>query len=260
MSKNNDYMQVKELDAEFKGESSELQFQNFNHDSNDISGSLSANTRNLPRVNPNQTFVEATDKNLSRFSFFKLSNYSKYFDVDTQDVTTRMLKSINPRGNFVETIQLKPDLYGPFWIPTTLIFLLFIVQSVRSDTTAYKELSVAAFSVYFYVYCSPVLLWGVSKYFELQPNLLEFLTFYGYSLTVWIPAILLCVVHIEAVDWLVLFIACGSSGYFMFKCLDNTLYASNNKMNRISALGIMAASNIIFTLVLKFTILTNVLN
>ncbi|MCO5610897.1 hypothetical protein L7F22_065140 [Adiantum nelumboides] len=56
--------------------------------------------------------------------FFSISRFSPYFNVDTADVLERIRDSLLPyKGDFVEKVGHNPDIYGPFWICTTLIFV-----------------------------------------------------------------------------------------------------------------------------------------
>ncbi|KAI5064413.1 hypothetical protein GOP47_0021083 [Adiantum capillus-veneris] len=56
--------------------------------------------------------------------FFTISRFSPYFNVDTSDVLERIRDSLLPyKGDFVEKVGHNPDIYGPFWICTTLIFV-----------------------------------------------------------------------------------------------------------------------------------------
>ncbi|CAA0839243.1 Integral membrane Yip1 family protein [Striga hermonthica] len=58
------------------------------------------------------------------FQSFTIAAYRPYFDVDTSDVLERIRDSLFPfRGSFSEKTASSPDLYGPFWICTTLIFV-----------------------------------------------------------------------------------------------------------------------------------------
>lgn len=64
--------------------------------------------------------------------FYQIGYYQSYFDVTTSQVCDRMLRALVPfRGKFYRDDDgsglgnpEKADLYGPFWICTTLIFLL----------------------------------------------------------------------------------------------------------------------------------------
>ena len=51
--------------------------------------------------------------------------FQQYFDVDTDDVLSRVTHAITRphAGSFATLHGDNPDLYGPFWICATLIFL-----------------------------------------------------------------------------------------------------------------------------------------
>lgn len=57
--------------------------------------------------------------------FCQLPFYEQYFRVSQLDVTERIKLSFIPTNNrFFDTLGNYPDFYGPFWILTTIIFLL----------------------------------------------------------------------------------------------------------------------------------------
>lgn len=39
---------------------------------------------------------------------------------------TRCWAALYPRANFLDVLEGNPDLYGPFWIATTVVFILFL--------------------------------------------------------------------------------------------------------------------------------------
>jgi hypothetical protein len=55
-----------------------------------------------------------------------MSYYSQFFDVDTSSVLSRCWAALYPRANFLDVLEGNPDLYGPVWIATTVVFILFI--------------------------------------------------------------------------------------------------------------------------------------
>lgn len=55
-----------------------------------------------------------------------LSFYSQFFDVDTSSVLQRCWAALYPRANFLDVLEGNPDLYGPFWIATTVVLILFL--------------------------------------------------------------------------------------------------------------------------------------
>jgi hypothetical protein len=58
--------------------------------------------------------------------FLKLAYYKEYFQVTEKDVLGRIKSAIVPPFNeeFIDNVRSNPDLYGPFWALTTLVFLL----------------------------------------------------------------------------------------------------------------------------------------
>ncbi len=54
-----------------------------------------------------------------------------YFNITTNDVRSRLLHSLVPfNPKFYDISQQTPDLYGPFWIYTTLIFIIAAAGSL----------------------------------------------------------------------------------------------------------------------------------
>ena len=55
-------------------------------------------------------------------AFWTITYYQPLFDVDTVQVLNRIKSALlpRPRGAFFELVAANPDLYGPFWIATTV--------------------------------------------------------------------------------------------------------------------------------------------
>jgi len=93
-------------------------------------------------------------------------------------------------------LEGNPDLYGPVWIATTVIVILFLTGTINQylaqkgeEHFAYdfKLLSGAAGLVYGYTAFVPVGLWGVLKWYGSESaNLMECACLYGYANLVWI--------------------------------------------------------------------------
>lgn len=72
-----------------------------------------------------------------------------YFDVEEEDIFERIRSTLTLRS-FSEVLKDKPDLYGPFWIATTLIVVIIAASSLLNffytPTVPYdfSKLSVAA--------------------------------------------------------------------------------------------------------------------
>lgn len=126
---------------------------------------------------------------------FSVESYSSYFDVDTPTVLERSWRTLYPKEEYIPVVlNNQPDLYGPFWVPTTLVFALFLSSSLSSSIQAYlagaaynydfTALSVAVTVVYIYTLAVPVALWGVIRYWagvdERSP--VDIISVYGWVL------------------------------------------------------------------------------
>lgn len=66
---------------------------------------------------------------LTQCSYLKLDNYSKYFNVTTEEVVQRVLSVVTMRETFLEDLAGRLDLYGPAWIVITLAVAIFMVST-----------------------------------------------------------------------------------------------------------------------------------
>jgi len=102
--------------------------------------------------------------------------------------------------SYLTVLTPSADLYGPFWVPTTLILALFLSSSLAASISTYLStpgtayeydfglLSLAATIVYAYAFVVPVLLWLALRYIGVgEWGVAEALGVWGYSLFVWVP-------------------------------------------------------------------------
>jgi len=164
----------------------------------------------------------------SATSFWSLSYYQSFFDVDTNQVMKRIMWSMipNPKSNFLSTyIRPNPDLYGPFWICATLIFTTAIsgnlanyLQRANAGNYVWKydfhKVSIAATVIFVYASLVPLALWVTLWYrkSEAKYTLLEVLCIYGYSLSIYVPLSILWTVPIEGLRWTLVFVGAATSG------------------------------------------------
>jgi len=89
------------------------------------SGALGGTHNNDPNDSSNSS---------SKASIFSLRRHRSHFNVDTADVLSRMRDSVVCifRPDFLERIGDSPDLYGPFWIATTLVFLSAVAGNIAA--------------------------------------------------------------------------------------------------------------------------------
>ncbi|VVT56499.1 uncharacterized protein SAPINGB_P005108 [Magnusiomyces paraingens] len=184
-------------------------------------------------------------------SIFSLKYYAQYFNVDTADVLQRSVLALNPfttRQVFLFHTQdnpdpLLPDLYGPFWITSSVIFALFFASSVTGviisklvQHTNYEYrfdlLTGAASMLYSYTFLWPIGLWAAAHYLGLlttQPNatITSFVSLYGYSNIIWIPVAILAVAPLDGLlpkftdlfRWFIVLLGCAFSSIFLARNL-----------------------------------------
>ncbi|CAN7107788.1 unnamed protein product [Brassica rapa subsp. narinosa] len=157
---------------------------------------------------------------------FTVGAYKPFFDVDTSDVVDRLKESLFPfRGTFTEKTADKPDLYGPFWICTTLIFVAasigtfvtYVAHKWKKQEWNY-DINLVTWSAgvfYGYVTIIPLALYVVLKYFSAPSGLVQLFCLYGYSLFIFIPALCLSVVPVEIFRWVIAGVAGFMSATFV---------------------------------------------
>ncbi|KAJ1417109.1 Yip1 domain [Sesbania bispinosa] len=157
---------------------------------------------------------------------FTVAAYKPYFDVDTSDVLERIKDSLFPfRGTFNEKTSTNPDLYGPFWICTTLIFVAasigtfvtYIAHKLKDKEWDY-DINLVTWSAglfYGYVTIVPLCLYVILKYFSAPAGLVQLFCLYGYSLFVFIPALCMSIVPLEIFRWVIAGVAGFMSATFL---------------------------------------------
>ncbi|KAG9128574.1 hypothetical protein FRC07_000007 [Ceratobasidium sp. 392] len=158
---------------------------------------------------------------------WSIDYHQKWFDVDTTTVLARIVHSFNPFAPdpspftgpsssapplpFLPTsTDTKPDLYGPFWTLTTVIFALFVFSSFAASITSYLsakpfvydftllsigvrdgwELMKEGSLVYAYGLGTPFALWAALRYLGTEWSLVEGFAVWGYAMAVWVPVAL----------------------------------------------------------------------
>ena len=78
--------------------------------------------------NKNQNVVEEkSNQILSCLDKYKES-FGKYFNVELNDIKLKLKGALIPfNKSFYQSIDINADLYGPFWIFTTIIFLIALI-------------------------------------------------------------------------------------------------------------------------------------
>ena len=158
------------------------------------------------KIQPDQSsFLNPPGRNQSSSSssrryLWSIGFYQQFFDVDTDQILHRCRAALFPKQNFLDVMEGNPDLYGPFWIATTVVVILFMTGTISQylnymgkDHFAYdfRLLSGAAGLIYGYTLFIPLGLWGTLKWFGSESaNVMECWALYGYANLIWIPVAL----------------------------------------------------------------------
>lgn len=209
--------------------------------------STSSNTQEKP-TDPTQKFI---NKLLCVFSFIR-----PYFKVTYNDVKQRIIFSFKPINNsFYEIAESKPDLYGPFWIYTTLIYVIAAGGALSYYFTNSKNyfqlfVPVAGTILYTFGFGFPLCFWLCLKFFGIIMKYVTIICIYGYSLTCFIPVLVICSCGYGWVQWLFLtYGILNSTGFFLIN-LWNIIKGLENKKKYIF-IGILAFCQFVFYLTLK---------
>ena len=127
-----------------------------------------------------------------------------------------MLWSMVPRKqSYLDLLEPNADLYGPFWVPMTLLFSISIagnltkLLSQSTDTSwefhfdeglllsppmgsdymlCYVTVTFMAGIIFSYTWLVPMILWAILSWQGLAvATMLQTIAIYGYSLTIYIP-------------------------------------------------------------------------
>nr|CAD20262.1 D05CJC protein [Tetraodon nigroviridis]CAD21746.1 D05CJC protein [Tetraodon nigroviridis] len=164
--------------------------------------------------------------------FWTFEYYQNFFDIETHHVKERIIGSMTPwpGKNFIRVyLRRNPDLYGPFWICTTLVFAIAISGNISNFLTnlgkpnyrytpEFRKVTIAATAIFTYAWLVPLALWGFlfwrnNKVMSLVTySFMETVCTYGYSLAIYIPAVVLWIFPYEWLKWCSIVVALCLSG------------------------------------------------
>ncbi len=193
-----------------------------------------------------------------------LNYFRQYFRITTNQVEQRIISSFKPyNSKFYEEASNNPDLYGPFWIYTTLIFVIASGGSLSKyfngdNSKNYFQSFVrgAGSLIYIFGFGFPFLIWGYMKFIGEVISYFYILCIYGYSFSPFIPIIILCSCGINVIQWILLCYAIANSTLFVITNLWKEINKQEQK-KKYSLIGIIVALQFILFLILKLYFLEN---
>uniref|UniRef100_A0A7S2UYF6 Protein YIPF n=1 Tax=Fibrocapsa japonica TaxID=94617 RepID=A0A7S2UYF6_9STRA len=191
--------------------------------------------------------------------------YQKYVDVDTDDVVNRLKSSVlfcKPPQNFLELLGDRPDAYGPFWVATTLVFFMSVATNIfqwahhTSDSIWEYDMNAVvsiASIIYAWLVFIPLLTYIACQQLGVSISFIQLFSVYGYSLFVYVPLALLCLIPNNLVIWLCLVAAGVVSSAFLFRALSPTIL-NGCKDHGVKIVSAVVSANLVLTLVMKFVL------
>lgn len=192
------------------------------------------------------------------YSLWQMEYYQKYFNISTTDFVSRLIGSVIPsfgENSLLNKIRPNPDLYGPFWITTTLICTIAIGGNIVSFVqnfgknytwqTDFHKVTFSAFTILIYSLAIPAVLYVLmrSRQSRAELEFIEILCIYGYSLAIYIPVSLLWLINVSFLQWLFVMIAIVSSGSVLFVTFWPVFAQDENKKISIGIITTMLVLN-----------------
>lgn len=191
---------------------------------------------------------------------FSINYWREYFDVTEQEITAKVKAAVNPTTNeFEQLIEAKVDLYGPFWISTTLIFTMIVAPGIWSIFGSKPSFDITKVGfgftlIYGAALTFTFLFYFMTKFMGLGVPLFRSASVYGYSYTIFILACLVSVLNV----WILSFVSCMGAGFhsvlFLLKNFRPTL-EKLDATNKLCAMAFISVLQGFVTLMIFFNYL-----
>ena len=176
----------------------------------------------------------------------------------------RCRSALYPKSPFLDLLDNNPDLYGPFWIATTVIFILFLTGTIsqylaHEDKTYFaydfRLLSGAAGLIYGYTGVVPAVLWAALRWYGSEGlGLVESWALYGYANIIWIPVAMISWSPLTLLNYIFVAIGFAMSCAFLVRNLWPIVNGVDARTSRILiiAIGLLHAGLAIAIKILFF--------
>ena len=237
---------------------------NYSNNNQGLNNNNDNNNMNYPENIPDSNLINKVSQNVGGGWLdninCNLSFLQVYFDFETDEIIQRLIASLIPfNKNFINLVEQKPDLYGPFWIYTTLIFIVAsaasltkYIQGATDEDYFQKFIPLAMSVIYGIGFCLPLIVKVLMYIFGSETSFVLVLNIYAYSFSIYAPILILCI-PFEKLQWLLLFYAVLSSTCFLLLNFWKELskYVDNRKYFILGVIGIFQFS-LFFVIKLKF--------
>jgi hypothetical protein len=224
--------------------------------------------------NPNSQFVINGNSNIteevSNITVNYVNNYlgfiGKYFNVELNDVISKLKGACIPfNKSFYESVENTPELYGPFWTFTTIIFLITVTSNLSGYLSSDKNFSsnfnfmpYAALFIYGFGFGAPLIIYLLSKFsFKVDIDLITNICVYGYSFVILIPVLFICAIPSEFIETICLLYYLVHSSIFLFYNVY-LLISEKAPRAKYAILGIIGGIQLFLFFALKFYFFKNI--
>jgi len=189
-------------------------------------------------------------------------------------VLGRLVRSLLPfRANFYSRSEI-PDMYGPFWIVTTLVVILAVtgnfasyIHSLEEEDTQmqwkydFEKVTIAASVFYTMISIIPLLVYLAMRRIGVTGSHLwitHIISLYGYSFFSYVPAAILCVTPIETVRWVAILLCFVLSAFFLVRNIrsyypeDHLDWDTQARFKGTVLLVLVAAGHFVVAIITKF--------
>ena len=184
---------------------------------------------------------------------WSLTFYAQFFDVDTSTVLHRCRSAILPflpnTPPFLDIMDGNPDLYGPFWIATTVVMILFLTGTISHKLATegkkhfeydFALLSGAAGLIYGYTLFVPLGLWAALRWFGAHSlELVECWALYGYGNLFWIAVALVSWSPLNGLNYALVGVGYAVSVFFLVKNLYPVISATEKKISQVLLIAVV---------------------
>jgi len=181
--------------------------------------------------------------------------YKPYFNIDSQTAIVRLKKALQSKADFFD--DGLPDLYCPFWIVTTLIFIIGVSSNagllVKDETWTPQLSKVMTAATFLYSLCSltPISCYCLLQHAGMSPKLVSMISLYAYSYFVFIPTLILCIIDTFMLQACLIAAATAWSLTLIFRNFWHEV-KDLPPTHRGLASGLIAGGHILFSLVCLF--------
>jgi hypothetical protein len=221
---------------------------------------LTASSSDSPSASSKMSAVREAAANAK---IWNLDYYKPYFDVSTELEVRRLRKAILPFKDDMYRDEEQPDLYGPFWIVSTLAFLMAAMSNfskflhhTRSDASEWngdvQKITSSASFLYGALFVVPTVTYAMLRSTGATRPILELISLYGYSLVAFVPTCIICVLPIEPLHWVALIISLLINAKFLHRNIIAQLPEEKKQKPGLYLLIWFTLTQVIIGAVLKF--------